>query len=103
MIWIQRNAFSYVFLLGIFPVGPFVVVNIVAGIARMRIWSYLIAVTLGKGIMVFYVSYIGHDLQSFVEHPIQLVYILLFIFASLVIIKKIEGYFTRSSVELSEQ
>ncbi|WP_438348687.1 TVP38/TMEM64 family protein [Paenibacillus sp. FA6] len=100
MIWIQRNAFSYVFLLGIFPVGPFVVVNIVAGVARMRIWSYLIAVTLGKGIMVFYVSYIGHDLQSFVEHPIQLVYVLLFIAISFVIIKKIEGYFTRTSVGL---
>ncbi|MNP02790.1 TVP38/TMEM64 family inner membrane protein YdjZ [compost metagenome] len=100
MIWIKRNAFSYVFLLGIFPVGPFVIVNIVAGLARMRVWSYLIAVTLGKGIMVFYVSYIGHDLQSFVDHPIQLVYVLLFIAASLVIIKKIEGYFTRTPVEV---
>jgi uncharacterized membrane protein YdjX (TVP38/TMEM64 family) len=102
MIWIQRNAFSYVFLLGIFPVGPFVVVNIVAGVARMRIWSFLIAVTLGKGIMVFYVSYIGHDLQGFIDHPFQLVYVLLFIVGSMITIRKIEGYFTRTSVESSK-
>jgi uncharacterized membrane protein YdjX (TVP38/TMEM64 family) len=103
MIWIQRNAFSYVFLLGIFPVGPFVVVNIVAGVARMRIWSFLIAVTLGKGIMVFYVSYIGHDLQSFIDHPFQLVYVLLFIVGSMITIRKIESYFTRNSVVPIEQ
>ena len=95
MIWVQRNAFSYVFLLSIFPVGPFVVINIAAGVARMRILSYLIAVIIGKAIMVFYVSYIGHDVRSFVEHPIQLVYVLLFIGASLFISKKIESYFTR--------
>lgn len=61
----------------------------------MRIISYLIAVIFGKAIMVFYVSYIGHDIRSFVEHPIQLVYVLLFIGASLFISKKIESYFTR--------
>ncbi|MHA0856886.1 TVP38/TMEM64 family protein [Paenibacillus sp. CMAA1364] len=98
MIWIQRNAFSYVFLLGIFPVGPFVVVNIVSGVARMRIWLFLLAVSLGKGIMIFYVSYIGHDLQSFVDHPIQLLYVLLFIALSFLIIKKIEGYFTKNRI-----
>ena len=49
MRWIQRNGFSYVFLLGILPVGPFVAVNVAAGLARMNLMSYLMAVTLGKG------------------------------------------------------
>jgi uncharacterized membrane protein YdjX (TVP38/TMEM64 family) len=103
MIWVQRNAFSYVFILSLFPVGPFVVVNIAAAVARMRLISFLIAVIVGKGIMVFYVSYIGHDLRSFVEHPIQLVYVLAFIAASLFIMKKAEAYFTRTPVELNNK
>lgn len=102
MVWVQRNAFSYVFLLSIFPVGPFVVINIAAGVARMRFFSFLLAVFFGKAIMVFYVSYIGHDLRSFVDHPIQLVYVLLFIGASLFISKKIEGYFTRIPLEAKD-
>ncbi|HEY2494518.1 MAG TPA: TVP38/TMEM64 family protein [Paenibacillus sp.] len=102
MIWVRRNAFSYVFLLSIFPVGPFVVINIAAGVARMRVLSFLIAVCFGKAIMIFYVSYIGYDLRRFVEHPFQLVYVFLFIGLSLFISKKIERYFTRIPVESTE-
>ncbi|AJS60510.1 TVP38/TMEM64 family protein [Paenibacillus sp. IHBB 10380] len=102
MIWVRRNAFSYVFLLSIFPVGPFVVINIAAGVARMRVLSFLIAVCFGKAIMIFYVSYIGYDLRRFVEHPFQLLYVFLFIGLSLFISKKIERYFTRIPVESTE-
>ncbi|MNI37488.1 TVP38/TMEM64 family inner membrane protein YdjZ [compost metagenome] len=94
MVWVRRNAFSYVFLLSIFPVGPFVVINIAAGVARMRIRSFLIAVIAGKAIMIFAVSYIGHDLARFVNDPIQLLYVVVFLGLSLFISKKIEARFT---------
>jgi uncharacterized membrane protein YdjX (TVP38/TMEM64 family) len=94
MLWVRRNAFSYVFLLSIFPVGPFVVINMAAGMARMRLRSFLIAICFGKAIMVLSVSYIGYDLTRFMHNPIKIVYVLLFIGISLWICKKIEKRFT---------
>lgn len=95
MLWIRRNAFSYVFLLSLFPVGPFVIINIAAGLSRMRLGSFAIAVIFGKAIMVFMVSYIGHDLVRFIRHPEQIIYILVFVIVTLWLSKKIEAQFTR--------
>jgi uncharacterized membrane protein YdjX (TVP38/TMEM64 family) len=94
MRWVRSNAFSYVFLLSVFPVGPFVVVNMAAGIAQMRIRSFLLAVIIGKGIMVVAVSYIGHDLHRFIDNPFELIYVVLFVVACLWISKAIERRFT---------
>ncbi len=97
MRWVRRNAFSYVFLLSMFPVGPFVVINMAAGLARMRIRSFLIAVLCGKAIMVLSVSYIGHDLSRFIEQPFLLIYVGLFLALSLIISKQIEARYTRTN------
>lgn len=95
MRWIRRNAFSYVFLLSLFPVGPFVVINIAAALARMPLRSFLIAILFGKAVMVLSVSYIGHDLGRFIREPLELVYVVLFVAASFVVSKKLEAKFTR--------
>lgn len=97
LVWVRRNAFSYVFLLSIFPVGPFVVVNIAAAVAQMRVRSFVIAIVFGKAIMVMSVSIIGHDFGRFIERPAELVYVVLFVGASLWVSKKIESRFTRDS------
>lgn len=83
MTWVRQSGFSYVFLLSLFPVGPFVVINMAAGLAAMRLRSYLIALCAGKAIMVFAVSYIGNDVDRFIRHPGEIVYVLLFIGVSL--------------------
>ena len=100
MVWVRHNAFSYVFILSLFPVGPFVVINLVAALARMRLRSFAIALFFGKAIMVFAVSYIGHDLERFTRHPIEILYVLLFVAASLWVSKKVERYFTRTDDDL---
>ncbi|MDK8181385.1 TVP38/TMEM64 family protein [Paenibacillus sp. UMB4589-SE434] len=102
MLWVRHNAFSYVFLLSIFPVGPFVIINMVAAVAQMRLRSYLIAILFGKALMVFSVSIIGHDLERFVRHPIELIYVVLFIGISLFISKKIEARFTKATTKHQE-
>lgn len=99
MLWVRRNAFSYVFLLSIFPVGPFVVINMAAGMARMRLRSFLIAICFGKAIMVLSVSYIGHDLSRFMQNPYEIIYVLLFIGVSLWVSKQIERRFTAKKAE----
>jgi uncharacterized membrane protein YdjX (TVP38/TMEM64 family) len=103
MLWVRRNAFSYVFLLSLFPVGPFVVINMAAGLAWMRVRSFLIAVLFGKGIMVLAVSYIGHDVGRFIRNPWELIYVFLFVGLSLWISKKIEARFTRAETDRAER
>ncbi|MGG3505477.1 TVP38/TMEM64 family protein [Paenibacillus lautus] len=103
MRWIQRNGFSYVFLLGILPVGPFVAVNVAAGLARMNLMSYLMAVTLGKGIMVFCVSYIGANLSDFIAEPFKLFGVLAFIVLSLLVSRKLDSYFIRKQAVHDQQ
>lgn len=102
MVWIRRNAFSYVFLLSIFPVGPFVIINVAAGIARMRFMSFLLAVSCGKAIMIFCVTYIGSNVAQFMEHPVRWGGVLLFIAVSLWASRKLERHFTRSSSNREE-
>lgn len=90
MTWVRQSGFSYVFLLSLFPVGPFVAINMAAGLAGMRLRSYLIALCAGKAIMVFAVSYIGNDVQRFIRHPVEIIYVLLFIGASLWGLKRLK-------------
>ncbi|RKN84280.1 TVP38/TMEM64 family protein [Paenibacillus ginsengarvi] len=98
MLWVRRNAFSYVFVLSLFPVGPFVAVNMAAGLAGMSFRSFALAVSLGKAIMIFIVSYIGYDLSRYIENPLQLLYIVAFIVISLLISRKIEAKFVKHDV-----
>lgn len=95
--WVRRNAFSYVFILSIFPVGPFVVVNVAAALARMKFRSFLLAVAAGKGIMVFAVSLVGHDVERYYRNPELLLYIVLLIALSLVIMKRVEARYMRDA------
>lgn len=91
--WARHQAFNYVFILSLFPLGPFVVINMAAGLVRMRFRSFLVAVATGKAVMVMSVSFIGYDLKRFMDHPYQLIYVALFIAISLFISKKVEKRF----------
>ncbi|MFC4102128.1 TVP38/TMEM64 family protein [Paenibacillus xanthanilyticus] len=99
MVWIRRNAFGYVFLLSLFPVGPFVVINIAAALAGMPLRSFLIAILFGKAVMVMSVSMIGYDVESFIREPARLLYVVLFVLVSFIISKRIEAWFTRESAK----
>lgn len=94
LVWARRQAFNYVFLLSLFPVGPFVVINMAAGLVGMRFRSFLVAVLAGKAVMVMSVSFIGYDIHQFIESPVRLIYVVLFIGVSMVISKKIEKRFS---------
>ncbi|MNB80679.1 TVP38/TMEM64 family inner membrane protein YdjZ [compost metagenome] len=99
MTWVRQSGFSYVFLLSLFPVGPFVVINMAAGLAGMRLRSYLLAICAGKAIMVFAVSYIGNDVQRFIRNPWEIIYVVLFIAGSLWCVKAIEARFARAAAD----
>lgn len=102
MVWARRNGFSFVFLLSMLPVGPFVVVNMAAGLTRMPAASFTAAVALGKAVMVFCVSYIGTHLSDFAEQPLKLLGVALFIAASLWLNRKLQAYFTTAAPPAAE-
>lgn len=103
MTWVRQSGFSYVFLLSLFPVGPFVVINMAAGLAGMKLRSFLIALCAGKAIMVLAVSYIGNDVERFIRHPWELIYVVLFIGLSLWGVKAIEAGFARRAREREQR
>ncbi|TLS37887.1 TVP38/TMEM64 family protein [Pseudalkalibacillus caeni] len=73
--WVERHGFGMVFLLLCFPFTPSAFINVVAGLSRMSVKSFILAVVLGKMVMIAIVSFIGHDFLSLIQKPIELVLI----------------------------
>ncbi|WP_438447339.1 TVP38/TMEM64 family protein [Gorillibacterium sp. sgz5001074] len=92
--WVEQNAFRYVFLFSLFPIGPFVVINLAAGLARMRFLPYALALASGKAVMVFTVSCFGYDPSRYWENPSRLLYIALLAVLSFVAAKKLEARYS---------
>jgi uncharacterized membrane protein YdjX (TVP38/TMEM64 family) len=80
MKWIDRHGFGPIFIVQCFPFSPSAFLNVVAGMSGMKFYQYALAVFLGKMVMVFIVSYIGHDIFSLIHNPVQLIFILAVIF-----------------------
>lgn len=97
--WIRDNGFTYVFLLSLFPVGPFTMLNIAAGLSGIRFRSFLIAILFGRGLMVFAVSFIGADLALYWEKPWYIALVVLFIVVCLVISRRIEAFFSKKDAQ----
>jgi uncharacterized membrane protein YdjX (TVP38/TMEM64 family) len=73
MHWIERHGFGPVFLIYCFPFTPSAVVNVVAGLSRMSRQQFILAVLLGKMVMIFTISFIGYDIAALVKRPLRTV------------------------------
>lgn len=69
--WVEKHGFGPLFLLLCFPFSPSSVINIVAGLSRINIYQFALAVFLGKSVMVFSIAYIGDSLVSFAKNPVK--------------------------------
>ncbi|MFC4409523.1 TVP38/TMEM64 family protein [Chungangia koreensis] len=67
--WVDRNGFGPLFLLLCFPFTPSSLVNIVAGLSKMKKKHYLWTLIAGKFIMIITITYIGYDLRSLLTNP----------------------------------
>ncbi|MEH7116404.1 TVP38/TMEM64 family protein [Neobacillus vireti] len=90
MEWVERHGFGPLFLLICFPFTPSALVNIVAGLSRVSFAQYLLAVCIGKMVMIFTISFIGYDLHSLITQPFRTVIVLLVIFTLWLVGKRIE-------------
>jgi len=88
--WIEKRGFGPIFIMFAFPFSPSFLINIVAGLSRIKISQFLIALVLGKFTMIALISYLGKDLTSVFQNPIKALYIGIFIFVLWIVGKVIE-------------
>ncbi|MEH6944177.1 TVP38/TMEM64 family protein, partial [Bacillus sp. JJ722] len=88
--WLDVHGFGPVFLMLCFPFTPSAVVNIVAGLSNMSRVQYMLAVMIGKLVMIFTISFVGHDITSLITQPIRTIIVLIVIFILWYVGKRIE-------------
>lgn len=71
--WLDRHGFGPLFLLMCFPFSPSSIINVVAGLSKISIQQFILAVLLGKTVMIFTISYVGATITSFAQHPVRTV------------------------------
>ena len=90
MLWINRHGFGPLFILLCFPFTPSAVVNIVCGLSDISPKQYLLAVFGGKLVMIFTISYIGHDIMSLIHQPVKSIIVGIVIFLLWLVGKQVE-------------
>jgi len=71
MAWVEKHGFGPLFILLCFPFTPSAVVNIVAGLSKVSIAQYMLAVLTGKMVMIFTISFVGYDIKSLITQPVR--------------------------------
>ncbi len=92
MGWIERKGFGPLFLLLCFPFSPSTVINVVAGLSKVSISQFVLAVLTGKMVMILIISFIGYDIQSLLQKPISTALVVVAIFILWYIGKRVELY-----------
>ncbi|MEH7276517.1 TVP38/TMEM64 family protein [Neobacillus vireti] len=90
MDWVDRHGFGPLFLLLCFPFTPSVIVNVVAGLSKISMYQYMLAVAVGKMVMIFTISFVGYDLRSLITQPYRTGIVLVVIFILWYVGKRIE-------------
>lgn len=99
MHWVEKHGFGPLFIMLCFPFTPSSAINVVAGLSRINVWQFVLAVITGKAVMIFTISYIGHDLRALVEQPIRTVVVVIIVGVLWFIGRKIEARLNVSLVE----
>ena len=92
--FVERKGFTPIFLLACFPFSPSVIVNIAAGMSKIPMHTFLTAVLLGKAVMIFTLSFLGHDLQAMVDNPWRIVMAVAILLLMWIAGRKLEARFT---------
>ncbi|MBU8877406.1 TVP38/TMEM64 family protein [Bacillus sp. FJAT-29790] len=90
MNWVERHGFGPLFILLCLPFTPSAVVNIVAGLSKISIAQYMLAVVTGKMVMIFTMSFVGYDIKSLITQPMRTVIVAVIIFILWYVGKRIE-------------
>lgn len=69
--WVQERGFSLLFILLCFPFAPSSVINVVAALSGISLRRFMLAVFLGKSVMIFSLAYIGVSFFEFTKNPVK--------------------------------
>ncbi|MGN8644640.1 TVP38/TMEM64 family protein [Gracilibacillus sp. HCP3S3_G5_1] len=97
--WLTRHGFGPLFILLCFPFSPSAIINIVAALSSISFYQFVLAVFLGKGVMVFTISYIGDSITSFAQNPVRTIIVAIGIAVLWIVGKYIEKYLHKKSEE----
>lgn len=75
--WVERRGFGPLFLLLCFPFSPSAIINVVAGLSKVSSQQFILAVLLGKTVMIFSISFVGSSIMEFAKSPVKTVIVLL--------------------------
>src|SRR5699024_8812351 len=67
--WVENHGFSPLFILLCFPFTPSSIINVVAGLSKVSIQPFSLAVAFGKAVMIFSLAYVGENILSFAQNP----------------------------------
>ncbi|WP_141433152.1 TVP38/TMEM64 family protein [Bacillus sp. 03113] len=95
MRWVESHGFGPLFILLCFPFTPSALVNIVAGLSKISTPQYVLAVLIGKLVMIFTISFVGYDIRSLITQPIRTAIVAVVIFILWALGKRIEGRINR--------
>ena len=90
MGWIERKGLAPILVKFFFTFTPSALINVVAGLSRISVKQFGLALAFGKLVMIFILTYIGHDLMSFIHNPVKSVIVAIGIFILWYVGKKIE-------------
>ncbi|MCA1022547.1 TVP38/TMEM64 family protein [Halobacillus litoralis] len=71
IVWVEEHGFGPLFLLMCFPFSPSAVINVVSGLSKVSRQQFILAVLLGKSVMIFTISYVGSSIASFAQNPVK--------------------------------
>ncbi|WP_343839765.1 TVP38/TMEM64 family protein [Salinibacillus aidingensis] len=102
MHWLERHGFGPLFLLLCFPFSPSSVINVVAGLSRIHFQQFVLAVIMGKAVMIFTISYVGESITSFAQQPVKTIIVGVCIALFWIIGKIVERKLQKKSEEEEE-
>ncbi|ARA97594.1 MULTISPECIES: TVP38/TMEM64 family protein [Geobacillus] len=102
MHWIERHGFGPLFLLYCFPFTPSALINIVAGLSGISRQQFVLAVLLGKMVMIFMISFIGYDIVALVRQPLRTAGIALVVLLLWYAGKRVEARFSLTEKQRGE-
>lgn len=95
MNWVESHGFGPLFLMLCFPFTPSAAINIVAGLSRVSVYQFILAVLCGKLVMIFTVSFIGYDIRALIHQPLRTAILLVVIIVLWYVGKRIEKRLTQ--------
>jgi phosphatidylserine/phosphatidylglycerophosphate/cardiolipin synthase-like enzyme/uncharacterized membrane protein YdjX (TVP38/TMEM64 family) len=71
---LRRRGLTAAIAVSIAPVAPFVVVGVVSGAVRLRLWKYLLGVAIGNAPGLIVATFFGNQIASALEDPSRINY-----------------------------